>query len=142
MSTHCRIWLKLNKESLGTVATCDLNKLPNPLVENNYPCLPVKLPKDPDAFLGIYCHFDGYPSGAGKELKNKFNTYEKVLNLILLGDVSYIIDEIKSYHNWRNEPVNIQISHQCPKASEDFTYIFRDNKWHDIENYLNIFEDE
>lgn len=146
MSTHCRIYVRINKEDFGKTLTADINQLPNPLVDNNYPCLPIKIlssPTDDCLLMGIYCHFDGYSSGVGAELKKKFNTYEKALNLILLGSVSYIIDEIKSYHNWRNEEVDIRIiqGKVAPPAVEDYTYIFCDGEWRCIENYLNLFEE-
>ena len=143
MATHCRIYVRVNKEDFGKTLTADISKLPNPLVENNYPCLPIKIhpsPLNDVLFLGIYCHFDGYPSGVGAELRNKFTTYESALNLVLLGGVSYIIDAIKSYHNWRNENVEInELQDIVPHAVEDYTYIFHDGEWHSIENYLNLF---
>ena len=146
MSTHCRIYVRIDKEDFGKTLTADITKLPNPLVENNYPCLPIKVhshPIDDVLFLGIYCHFDGYPKGVGAELRNKFNSYEKALNLVLLGSVSYIINEIKSYHNWRNEDVDIRLiqGNVAPPAVEDYTYIFHKGEWHCIENYLNLFVD-
>ena len=36
------------------------------------------------AYIGIYCHSDGYPSGVGAVLKEKFNDYETALNLIIV----------------------------------------------------------
>ena len=143
MATHCRIYVRINKEDFGKTLTADITKLPNPVEENNYPCLPIKIhphPLNDVLFLGIYCHFDGYPKGVGAELRNKFNTYEKALNLVLLGGVSHIINTIKSYHNWRNEGVDIRtLQGVVPTASDDYTYIFYDGEWHSIENYLNLF---
>lgn len=143
MATHCRIYLRINKENFGKTITADITKLPNPMVENNYPCLPIKIHSNPlndVLFMGIYCHFDGYPSGVGTELKEKFDTYEKALNLVLLGDVSHIIGTIKSYHNWRNEEVDIRVLQDIvPRPCEDYTYIFHNGEWHCIENYINLF---
>jgi hypothetical protein len=62
MATRCRIYVRINKEDFGKTLTADISKLPNPLVENNYPCLPIKIHPNPlndVLFMGIYCHFDG-----------------------------------------------------------------------------------
>lgn len=40
-------------------------------------------------FIKIYVHWNGHPDDCAKDLL-KFNTYEKVLNLLLLGDCSCI----------------------------------------------------
>jgi hypothetical protein len=36
----------------------------------------------------VYCHWDGYPSGNGRTLVKHYNSKEKALNLIMLGDLS------------------------------------------------------
>jgi len=41
-----------------------------------------------DSILAVYCHWDGYPEYNGVVLKKKFNTYEKVAELIDGGDMS------------------------------------------------------
>ena len=35
-----------------------------------------------DSILSVYHHFDGYPEGLGVTLKEHYNTYEKVAELI------------------------------------------------------------
>ena len=35
-----------------------------------------------DSILSVYHHFDGYPEGLGVKLKEHYNTYEKVAELI------------------------------------------------------------
>lgn len=137
MSTRSTIFLKVNKEDFGREIICNPDKLPNPMVEFNYPMGKYKIhpnPIDDILYLSIYCHFDGYPSGVGQELLTKFKTYDDVLNLIALGDCSYIIDDICTYHNWRDEKLNIT-SHQgdFPDVSKykfiDYIYVFEDGKW-------------
>jgi hypothetical protein len=143
MATNCMIYVKINKEDFGKTLTADINKLPNSLVDNNYPFLPIKIhpnPIDDILYMGIYCHFDGYPSGVGAELKNKFNTYESALNLILLGNVSHIIDNICSYHNWRNEPVSIcRLQGTYPPYHNNYTYIFEHGEWRTLTNFEYLF---
>ena len=41
-----------------------------------------------DAFVSVYHHWDGYPEWLGVTLKKKFNTREKVAELIDGGDMS------------------------------------------------------
>lgn len=156
MSTNCMIWVKVNEEDFGKTMTCDVNNLPNPIVDNYFPCLPYKIPSNilkRKLYLGIYCHFDGYPSGVGAELREKFTTYESVLNLILLGGLSFLIDNVRAYHNWRNEDVEIAIARGKVPDFEDvvvervnttspsttarilklnrdiYTYVFENGKW-------------
>ena len=69
---------------------------------------------------------------------NKFTTYEQVLNLVLLGSCSYIIDEICSYYNWRNEDLHIKYAEfGKPHSKQDYFYLFEDGKWSTIpgDNY-------
>lgn len=133
MSTSSMIWVKVREEDFGKVLTADITKLPNTVEKLNFPCKPVKIHSNPGGntlYLGIYCHFDGYFSGVGEELYNKFTTYEQVLNLILLGECSYIIDSICSYHNWRGEELTIRYAEfERPKSTQDYYYLFEDGKW-------------
>ena len=41
-----------------------------------------------DSFLSVYHHWDGYPQWLGVTLNKKFNTREKVAELIDGGDIS------------------------------------------------------
>ena len=53
-----------------------------------------------DQYIGIYCHWDGYPEGVGEALKEKFTDYDSVLNLILGGACSFItLDKVRHYAN-------------------------------------------
>ena len=132
MSTRSTIWVKIKEEDYGKVLTADVSKLPNAMENFNYDCVPVKIHDHPskDLWLGIYCHWDGYPDGVGKELMEKFTTYEQALNLVLLGQCSYVIDTICAYHNWRNEPVRIfESQFERPACVEDFAYYFENGTW-------------
>ena len=122
------IWLKVRKEDYGKVMKADVSKLPNPVVDANYDIKEVKIPYNvDDLYLGVYCNYDGYHNGVGLELAEKFKTYEQVLNLILLGELSYMIEEIRSYHCWRNETPTIWISDGKPKSTQEYYYCFDEN---------------
>ena len=52
-----------------------------------------------DSFLSVYHHWDGYPQWLGVTLKKKFNTREKIAEVIDGGDISCI----DSDSDWKNE---------------------------------------
>ena len=54
----------------------------------------------------VYCHFDGYPSGVGKTLKENYDRPEDVFNLLSFGDISILNNTIEDsvfYKRDRNE---------------------------------------
>jgi len=40
--------------------------------------------------VSIYCHSDGYPSGVGSILRDYYNTEDKIIKLLNLGDLSML----------------------------------------------------
>lgn len=65
----------------------------------------------------IYCHYDGYPLGNGDILAKHYKTYEIVEELLGLGDLSGLGEEIGEQHDfdwchkvpvdqWRKDPRN------------------------------------
>lgn len=58
------------------------------------------LRQDNRALLSIYCHWDGYPEGVGKTLANHYTTREKVEELMKLGDLSSLGEEIGYKHDF------------------------------------------
>jgi len=52
----------------------------------------------------IYCHNDGYPSYNGRILIEHYTTVDKVKELLALGDLSSLGENIGSKHDWRNPP--------------------------------------
>ena len=134
MATNSIIWLKINSDDFGKTMKCEVSELPNGLSMYNYPCADVTFhpnPLDNELWAGIYCHFDGYMDGVGKELIEKFDTYEKVRNLILLGDISTLISDIVSYQNWRNEGCHIRFKQGIKPETPEymFGYYFENGKW-------------
>ena len=107
MSTRSCIMLKVRKEDIGKVMKFDNTKVKvlnwdeSTSKINKEVCAKVELNS---YYIGIYCHWDGYPSYVGKVLKKAFNSYDKALNLILGGDASSIdCDYIKHYSNRGSE---------------------------------------
>ena len=94
--------------------------------------------------ISIYCHFDGYPEFNGVKLVEHFNSYEKVAELIDLGDISCLWTNA----GWNNEtlpetgplPYSAR-GEDCPPRldanlneyladGEEYAYIFtQNNEW-------------
>lgn len=104
---------------------------------------------------GIYCHFDGYPSHNGRLLVDHYNEEQKVRELVSLGDMSYLAENINPdssrehkfdgekqegvclfYHRDRGEPWE----DTAPKTDSEFgflhyneqayNYLFDNGRWH------------
>lgn len=137
MATRSMIWVKIRPEDFGKTMICDVDRLHGGLMEFNYPLEEYTIPTPKEdghgnLWLGAYCHWDGYPSGVGAELKENYNTYEDILNLILLGQLSYICGNVCAYHNWRDEEHKIAVDkNDLPKGSDyiDYTYYFENGEW-------------
>ena len=93
--------------------------------------------------ISIYCHFDGYPEFNGVKLVEHFNSYEKVAELIDLGDISCLWTNA----GWNNEtlpetgplPYSAR-GEDCPPRldanlneyladGEEYAYLFRNGEW-------------
>ena len=97
--------------------------------------------------LSVYHHWDGYPEWLGVTLKAKFNTFEKVAELIDGGDMSscdsnddWDLKELGEtrplYYNERGEKteprldLNFDDYVNNANACEEFVYVFtEDSKW-------------
>lgn len=65
--------------------------------------------KENNVFKFVYCHYDGYVSGVGLELLKNYNSYEKALELVNLGNRSTLSEnpndglyENESFHTAEN----------------------------------------
>ena len=99
-----------------------------------------------EAILSVYHHWDGYPQWLGVTLKNKFNTREKVAELIDGGDISccdsdtdWDRNEVPNhvqYYNARGEnteprlDLNFDDYVENPANDAEYVYIFTlDHEW-------------
>lgn len=148
MSTRSSIIIKVNKEDLGTTKVFDKSKIK--FLDEWDECNNVELCKPvtiKHKYIGIYCHFDGYPSGVGSTLMSKYSDYDKLLNLIVGGDCSYIYDDVvKRYANRAGEkwdylqPKQGDTVESVINAIEnEYAYVFEDGKW-TCTNYGEIVE--
>jgi hypothetical protein len=86
----------------------------------------------------IYCHFDGYPDGVGKTLKEHYTDRNKIQTLIDLGDISSLGEneiETVAYHRDRGEKINkarVDSSLEMFSKSDykEYGYVYTlENKW-------------
>lgn len=146
MSTNSCVIIKLRREDIGKEMKFDVSKLPKGVKLEGWDdsvsvgakdkCESVKLT---DEYVGIYCHWDGYPDGVGKALKQSFKTYEDVLNLIVGGACSYITkDSVSRYANREIEKWGYIKPCFGKSADEvsgnaggciEYTYLFNENNW-------------
>ena len=139
MATRSNIYLKLKDESKGQTLKFDINKLPggnSPQNAHEYPIKDVKIPENAN-YIGIYHHWDGYPEGVGATLKRDYTDYDKILNLLMMGDMSSINDGVTSYQGWRNEdtpPRFIKSKTLPPRKAvqEEYAYLFKNGEWKKI----------
>ena len=100
-----------------------------------------------ESILSVYHHWDGYPQWLGVTLNEKFNTKDKVAELLDGGDISCCdsdsdwnlnkVDNHVQYYNDRGdntEPrldINFDDYVNNSNAGEEFVYIFlpEDNLW-------------
>ena len=96
-----------------------------------------------DSILSVYHHWDGYPQWLGVTLQKKFNTKEKVSELIDGGDISCCdsdtdwnlekVDNHVQYYNDRGEKTEprLDLNQEDFFANgEEYAYIFEPNgKW-------------
>ena len=96
-----------------------------------------------DSILSVYHHWDGYPQWLGVTLQKKFNTKEKVSELIDCRDISSCdsdtdwnlekVDNHVQYYNDRGEKTEprLDLNQEDFFANgEEYAYIFEPNgKW-------------
>ena len=92
--------------------------------------------------LSVYHHWDGYPEWLGVTLKEKFNTYDKIAELIDGGDVSCIdsdsdwdrnkVDLYVQYYNERGENTEPRLDLSVEDYldnGEEYAYLFENGEW-------------
>lgn len=128
MATRCNICVRLRREDIGKSLRIDLEKIESNSGAVNSYFNEVTLDGE---YIEIYVHWDGYPTGVGKELVSNYNTYEKALNLTLGGDCSSVYSEWIPYvinnQDWdQNKP---RILSELPDAENDYLYVFDLDCW-------------
>ena len=96
-----------------------------------------------DAILSVYHHYDGYPQWLGVVLNRKFNTREKVAELLDGGDISCIdsdndwdrqsCEHHVLYYNARGEKTEPRLDltfEDYIENNEEYAYVYTlDHQW-------------
>lgn len=107
--------------------------------------------KEKNGFVGIYCHWDGYPEHHLPILENSYNSEELVDQLIALGSISRLGNKIGTkqnfnkiedddsclaYHRDREEEFYQTIAASAKELLTDakelwleYLYVFTENGW-------------
>lgn len=146
MATRSNIFLKLNQTEINHpgLKADKAFAMSHNIDEKVYDTkmTPVKTDKD-TKYLGIYCHFDGYPEYMGALLTQHYNNYNDILNLVLCGDTSSIDEKstetyVRRGERWTKDPEKGVYHSVAPKAlpeikelsgDTEFIYLFEDNRW-------------
>lgn len=93
-----------------------------------------------DVFQGVYCHLDGYPEHMGKMLLNHYETLEKAIALLELGDLVSVNETLEmtvAFARDKGEelcPAEKFDSYEEMKdffteADVEFFYLLQDGEW-------------
>lgn len=111
------------------------------------------LKREDGKYQGIYCHWDGYPSYNGKILFENYQDIEKVKELVGLGDISSLANEVTppegsghsydnrvdgyvvAYHRDRGEELRIieiseNLKEVLAKIDYAYAYVYIDGVWY------------
>ena len=111
--------------------------------------------KEKNGFIGIYCHWDGYPEHQLPILENSYNSSELVDQLIALGSISILGNKIGTKQNFETpEDEDTCLAYHRDKGEEfsqtivtsakellaeaeelwlDYLYVFTENGWKHFE---------
>ena len=86
---------------------------------------------------GVYCHWDGYPTGVGRVLLGSYADERSVEGLVALGSISELGESPEttlSYHRWRGEPIEtlryVDLGDLAGRGSGyPYVYVFTPSGW-------------
>ena len=140
MATRGTIVIKIKDEDLGKKVKVNptyLTKDKERIKKYETKCFEVELSKK---YAEIYQHWDSYPEGLGTSLVKYWDTYDKVLNLILGGDASSVDYDVTGYvamedRDEQYKDLQPKFTDECPRVSEEYQYLFDDGKWYVRDDY-------
>lgn len=102
--------------------------------------------KTQGGITGVYCHYDGYPSGVGDTLQRHYTDPLKVDALLALGSLSSLgldIVQTVAYARDRGETLAVPLFYRteealtlgCREIGMQYAYVFDNGQW----TTLNIF---
>ena len=116
-----------------------------------------------NTIVGVYCHYDGYPSGVGATLTTHYATDERVKALLNLGSISQLHPRLVpdlgdthtfakpaknvtvAYHRDRGEALStttfpsldVMVENVAHQLGVEFVYIWDSNEWVTMDLTLN-----
>ena len=93
----------------------------------------IAIEKDINLYNASYCHFDGYPEGNGKTLKEHYLTEDKVDDLLSNGEMSFLRPTIEnsSFYKDRGETLRLiggvtfeRLKKIAENAGCEYIYVF------------------
>ena len=141
MATRGTIVIKIKDEDLGKKVKVNptyLTKDEERIKKYETKCFEVELSKK---YAEIYQHWDSYPEGLGLSLVKYWDTYDKVLNLILGGDASSVHSDVTGYvamedRDEKYKDLKPKFTDECPRVREEWQYLFdEDGKWYVRDDY-------
>jgi len=113
--------------------------------------------------VGVYCHYDGYPSGVGATLSTHYTTTPRVDALLSLGSISQLHPRLVpdlgdthtfdnpannvtvAYHRDRGEAMSsttfpsldVMVANVADQLGVEFVYIWDGNEWVTMDLTLN-----
>ena len=104
------------------------------------------LSDDGSTFVCTYNHYDGYPDGLGKTLKDHYNNDDKAEDVASTGYISYIDDDGTINSKYDEAPNRLKLSGDfdeedmleiASKVDEyggDYGYVWHEGEWHTVKN--------
>jgi hypothetical protein len=86
----------------------------------------------------VYCHFDGYPDGVGKMLKEHYTEPQKIKELLANGDMSSLGETVQKtvFYKDRGEDLHItktrsfdELVDRARSVGAEYVYLFSDSVW-------------
>jgi hypothetical protein len=107
-----------------------------------------KLNPETNTVTYIYCHYDGYLSHNGRLLSENYNDKDKVNQLLELGDLSYLDEQIGEKHDFKKPTEGWTVSYSRDRGEQfqssrsttkledynrdpgiDYFYLFTEEGW-------------
>lgn len=75
----------------------------------------------PDGFLGVYCHFDGYPEGVGRTLQDHYQDQDKIRRLVELGTLSSLGERVEPIgpHSYKEREEGTTLAYGRDRGEDD-----------------------
>lgn len=141
MATRSFIFVQVDKDDIGREIIFNHKKLPNGMARNKKYKVPTTtiLKK----YIGVYCHYDGYPENVGLALAQYYTNKEDILNLISGGFIRalhidnetwQIVRELKrcgvDYFRQRGDIFNAPINTDSMPTHQAYNYLFKNGEWY------------